>query len=108
MTERLAPSTSQPRLRRFDPRWWQICCLSGLLCYGLFWLSFDTPLAQVAVTIGTAMLVQLGLTRTLRIPGFEWKSALISGLGLCFLFRSNFLWMAALTAALAIGSKFLI
>ena len=102
------PETAAPRPRRFDPRWWQICCLSGLLCYGLFHLSFDTPPIQIAVTIGTAMLVQLAMTRMLKIPGFEWKSALISGLGLCFLFRSNFWWMAALTAALAIASKFLI
>jgi len=94
--------------RRFDPRWWQICCLSGLLTYGLFWLSFDVPAVQVAATIGTALGVQWILTRALKIPTFEWKSALISGLGLCFLFRSNEWWLAAVTASIAIGSKFFI
>jgi Na+-transporting NADH:ubiquinone oxidoreductase subunit NqrB len=94
--------------RRFDPRWWQICCLSGLLTYGLFWLSFDLPAIQVAATIGTALGVQWILTRALKIPVFEWKSAVISGLGLCFLFRANVWWLAAVTAAIAIGSKFFI
>ena len=108
MTTEQATQPSPQGARRFDPRWWQICCLSGLLTYGLFRLSFDVPPLQIVATIGTALGVQLALTRALRIPGFEWKSALISGLGLCFLFRSNFWWMAALTAALAIGSKFLI
>jgi Na+-transporting NADH:ubiquinone oxidoreductase subunit NqrB len=94
--------------RRFDPRWWQICCLGGLLTYGLFWLSFDVPPIQVVATIGTAMVVQWVLTRALKIPIFEWKSALISGLGLCFLFRANEWWLAAVTALIAIGSKFFI
>jgi hypothetical protein len=63
--------------RRFDPRWWQICCLSVLLTYGLYWLSFDVAPVQVIATIGTAMAVQWALTRALKIPTFEWKSALI-------------------------------
>src|SRR5436190_421858 len=81
--------------RRFDPRWWQICCLSGLLTYGVFWLSFDVPPIQIAATIGTALAVQWVLTRALKVPTFEWKSALISGLGLCFLFRASEWWLAA-------------
>jgi Na+-transporting NADH:ubiquinone oxidoreductase subunit NqrB len=94
--------------RNLDPRWWQIFCLTGLLTYGLFRLSFDKPPIQIAATIGTALLVQLGLTRALKLHPFEWKSALISGLGLCFLFRANDWRLSVLTAALAIGSKFLI
>ena len=102
-----APSLARSS-RRFDPRWWQICCLSGLLTFGLFWLSFDVPAIQVVATIGTALGLQWVLTRALKIPTFEWKSALISGLGLCFLFRANDWWLAAATAAIAIGSKFFI
>jgi Na+-transporting NADH:ubiquinone oxidoreductase subunit NqrB len=98
----------QPHGRRFDPRWWQIFCLGGLLTYGLLRLHFDTPVIQVAATIGTAMLVQLAFTKLFRVPTFEWKSALISGFGLCFLFRANDWRLAVLCAFLAIGSKFLI
>lgn len=97
-----------PSSRRFDPRWWQICCLSGLLTYGLFWLSLDVSRIQIAATIGTALAVQWILTRALKLSGFEWKSALISGLGLCFLFRANDWRLAAATASIAIGSKFFI
>jgi enediyne biosynthesis protein E5 len=100
--------STRPPGRRFDPRWWQICCLGSLLTYGLFRLNFDTPAIQVAATIGTALLVQLAFTRLFRIPIFEWKSALISGFGLCFLFRANDWRLAVLCAAIAIGSKFLI
>jgi Na+-transporting NADH:ubiquinone oxidoreductase subunit NqrB len=94
--------------RRFDPRWWQIACLGSLLLYGLFRLGFDVSPAQIVLTIGTAMAVQWTCTRALRIPGFEWKSALISGIGLCFLFRADAIWLAVLAAFLAIGSKFFI
>jgi Na+-transporting NADH:ubiquinone oxidoreductase subunit NqrB len=100
--------STRPPGRRFDPRWWQICCLGSLLTYGLLRLNFDTPAIQVAATIGTALLVQLAFTRLFRIPTFEWKSALISGFGLCFLFRANDWRLAVLCAVIAIGSKFLI
>ncbi len=106
-TNGAAPSVARSS-RRFDPRWWQICCLSGLLTYGLFWLSFDKPPIQIAATIGTALVVQWALTRALKLHPFEWKSALISGLGLCFLFRANDWRLSVLAAALAIGSKFFI
>ena len=94
--------------RRFDPRWWQIICLGSLLTYGLFRLEFGTSWVQVAATITTAMAAQWAFTRLLKLPTFEWKSALISGFGLCFLFRANDWRLAVLCALLAIGSKFLI
>src|SRR6185503_2994618 len=100
--------SSGPPLRRFDPRWWQICCLGSLLTYGLLQLNFDTPAIQVAATIGTALTAQYLFTQLFRLPTFEWKSALISGFGLCFLFRANDWRLAVLCAAIAIGSKFLI
>lgn len=103
-----APLPEPASPRRYDPRWWQICCLGGLLTYGLLRLHFDTPAIQIAATIGTALGAQLLFTRLFRIPTFEWKSALISGLGLCFLFRANDWRLAALCAAIAIGSKFLV
>jgi enediyne biosynthesis protein E5 len=41
-------------------------------------------------------------------PGFDPRSALISGLSLCLLLRTNSLPPAGLTAAVAIASKFVL
>lgn len=42
------------------------------------------------------------------MPRFDPKSALISGLSLCLLLRTNDAWLAALTAVVAVGSKFVL
>src|SRR5262245_54396369 len=85
-----------------DPRHGQIATLGSLLIYGLFWLDFDLSAAQVAVTVATALLVQVAADRR------GVKSALISALSLCLLLRTNNLLWAAAAAAIAIGSKFVI
>jgi hypothetical protein len=92
-----------------DPRHGQIATLASLLVYGFGWLQFDLGLPQVAVTLVAALGVQrLGDAWT----GAPWrsgaKSALISGLSLCLLLRTDALWIAALAAAVAVGSKFVI
>jgi Na+-translocating ferredoxin:NAD+ oxidoreductase RnfD subunit len=94
---------------RADPRHGQILTLGSLLAYGLGWLGFDLGLAQMAVTVGTALAVQrLGDWWT----GAPWRSgarsALISALSLCLLLRTDALWTAAVGSAVAVGSKFLI
>jgi hypothetical protein len=108
-------TTLMPPLRRSltlfaaDPRHGQIATLASLLVYGLGWLQFDLSLPQVAVTLAAAVGAQrLGDAWT----GAPWrsgaKSALISGLSLCLLLRTDALWLAALAAAIAVGSKFVI
>jgi hypothetical protein len=108
-------TTLMPPLRRSltlfaaDPRHGQIATLASLLVYGLGWLQFDLGLPQVAVTLAAAVGTQrLGDAWT----GAPWrsgaKSALISGLSLCLLLRTDALWLAALAAAIAVGSKFVI
>ena len=92
-----------------DPRHGQILTLASLLTYGLGWLGFDLGLAQVAVTLASALAVQrVGDWWT----GAPWrsgaKSALISALSLCLLLRTDALWLAAVASAIAVGSKFLI
>ncbi len=92
-----------------DPRHGQILTLGSLLIYGLGWLQFDIGLAQVAVTVASALAVQrLGDWWT----GAPWhsgaKSALISALSLCLLLRTDALWMAAVGSTIAVGSKFLV
>ena len=98
--------------RRFhlpaDPRWYQIAILSSLLVYGLVELRFDLSLAQVAVTLGSALLIQPAFTRWLGLERFDPKSPLISGLSLCLLLRASWPPLAATAALVAIGSKFLL
>src|SRR5262245_40857474 len=89
-----------------DPRLYQIACLGGLLAYGVLGLHFDVGPAQIAVTLAAALLAQLLCGRLAGVPAFEPKSALISGLSLCLLLRTESLALAAAAAAIAVGSKF--
>lgn len=89
-----------------DARLYQITVLSALLAYGMWRLDFEVSPAQSAVSLGGVLLVQWLCTRLVRSPRFEWRSALISGLSLCLLCRTNSLWLAAATAIITIASKF--
>lgn len=91
-----------------DPRDYQISVLSGLLVYGLLALNFDIGIVQVAVTLGSVLLVQYACTRLWRLPRFDPKSALISGLSLCLLLRTNHLWLVPVAAVITIASKFVL
>ena len=97
-----------PKLFAPDPRWWQIAVLASLLIYGLTVLDFDIGAARAAVILSTALLAQWAATRIWHLPFFDPKSALISALSLCLLLRTRSLALAALIAAVAILSKFLI
>jgi Na+-translocating ferredoxin:NAD+ oxidoreductase RnfD subunit len=97
-----------PGRARLDPRLYQIAALSGLLLYGLASLRLDVSVARVAVVLSAALAAQLACTRVARLPAFEPRSALISGLSLCLLLRTNSALLAVLAAALAISSKFLL
>ena len=96
------------QLFALDPRLYQIASLSTLLLYGLGWLHFDVSVAQIAVTLGTALLTQYAGTRFYKLPGFDPLSALVSAVGLCIFLRADDLLVVALTAFVAIASKFLI
>jgi enediyne biosynthesis protein E5 len=90
---------------RFDPRLYQIAVLAGLLAYGLFVLRFDLGIGQAVVTLAAALGTQRLCSRLARIP-FDPKSALISGLSLCLLLRTESPFVAMAAAASAIASKF--
>jgi Na+-transporting NADH:ubiquinone oxidoreductase subunit NqrB len=94
------------RLR--DPRLYQIAVLSSLLVYGVLRLDLEVTAPRAAVLLGTALLCQLACTRLWHLPAFDPRSALISGLSLCLLLRTNSLFFAALAAAVTIASKFVI
>jgi Na+-transporting NADH:ubiquinone oxidoreductase subunit NqrB len=91
-----------------DPRLYQIAALSGLLIYGLGWLDFEVSPAQAALTLGGTLFTQWACSRLWRLPRFDWRSALISGLSLCLLLRTDHLVLALAGALLAIASKFLL
>src|SRR5215467_9067692 len=91
---------------RWDPRLYQIATLAGLLGYGNVWLGLDVEPRTAAVILVTALAAQLAATRATGGCRFDPRSALISGLSLCLLLRTDSLALAGLTAALAIASKF--
>ena len=91
-----------------DPRWFQISALSALLVYGMARLQFEIAPAQAAGTLAAVLLAQFAGTRCARLPTFDPKSALISGLSLCLLLRTNSLALAAAAGGITIASKFLL
>jgi Na+-transporting NADH:ubiquinone oxidoreductase subunit NqrB len=91
-----------------DPRLYQIATLSVLLGYGLARLGFDVPALHAVLILGTTLLTQLACTRLWRLPRFDPRSALISGLSLCLLLRSGSPGIAVAASVVAIAGKFLI
>src|SRR4051794_17777386 len=96
------------RIRGLDPRLYQITSLSCLLVYGFVALSFEITPLQAGLTLAAALGTQFVCTKIWKLPVFDPKSALISGLSLCLLLRTNNVWLAAAAAAIAIASKFVI
>jgi Na+-transporting NADH:ubiquinone oxidoreductase subunit NqrB len=58
--------------------------------------------------LAAALLTQYACTRLWKLPAFDPRSALISGLSLCLLLRTNSTGLAIAAAAVTIASKFLI
>ena len=99
--------STRPR-SSLDPRYYQIAVLSGLLLYGLGFLHFDITPDRAALLLGTALLTQYVCTKLWKLPQFDPKSALISGLSLCLLCRTNDALVAVLAAVVTISSKFIV
>jgi Na+-transporting NADH:ubiquinone oxidoreductase subunit NqrB len=100
----LHPSTLRLGLR--DPRHYQIAVLGSLLVYGVTRLDLEVRLVQAAAMLATALVIQYACSRLWRLPAFDPRSALISGLSLCLLLRTNSLALALAAAAVTIVSKF--
>ena len=104
----LASGATPPRARpRWDPRLYQIATLGGLLGYGMLALGLDVKPATVVVLLASVLGVQLIGARAAGGRFDPW-SALISGLSLCLLLRTDTLALAVVAAGLAIASKFLV
>lgn len=91
-----------------DARFYQIAFQLAFLIYGTWVLGWDQEVFRILVLILTTLLTQ---TLFILAGKQEWhslRSALITGLGLSLLLRSNELWVLVLAAFIAISSKFLL
>jgi Na+-translocating ferredoxin:NAD+ oxidoreductase RnfD subunit len=93
---------------RNDPRLYQIAVLGSLLIYGLLRLEFEVTIGRASLIIGSVLLTQYCCSRVWELPVFDPRSALISGLSLCLMLRTNSAWLAVLAAVVTIASKFLV
>ena len=92
---------------RSDPRHYQITALAFLLLFGLVRLRLDVELARSAAILITVLVAQFSCGQLWKLPMFDVRSALISGLSLCLLLRTNSTALAGATAVAAIISKFI-
>ena len=91
-----------------DPRLYQILLLAALLVYGVTRLELEIQPLRALLLLATALLTQYACTRLWRLPAFDPRSALISGLSLCLLLRTNSVALAVLAAVVTIASKFVL
>jgi Na+-transporting NADH:ubiquinone oxidoreductase subunit NqrB len=99
---------STVRLIPKDPRLYQITVLGLLLAYGVGWLDFEVQAAQAGLILSTGLIAQYVCTRIWKLAAYDPQSALISGLSLCLLLRTNVTGLAVAAALIAIGSKFVL
>jgi Na+-transporting NADH:ubiquinone oxidoreductase subunit NqrB len=91
-----------------DPRYFQIAVLSALWLYGLRSFDFGMPFGQSVLTLTAALGFQCLFSKIYKLPVFDPRSPLISGLSLCLLLRAGSPWLAVAAAGITIGSKFLV
>jgi Na+-transporting NADH:ubiquinone oxidoreductase subunit NqrB len=91
-----------------DPRPLMAAIMATLVVAGIRFLGFDITPAHVATVIVGALATQWVCTRLTGLPRFDPMSALISGLGLSLLARTDSLVLALTTAILSIASKFVL
>src|SRR5207253_9818763 len=91
-----------------DPRHYQIAVLASLLAYGLFFLDFEISRTMAGVILVAVLGAQYACSNIWKIPRFDPRSALISGLSLCLLLRTNSIPLAILAATITISSKFVL
>lgn len=91
-----------------DPRTYQILVLSSLLVYGVVRLDLEVRPGRALLLLAAVLLTQVACTRLWRLPAVDPRSALISGLSLCLLLRTNSAALALVAAVITVASKFLI
>jgi Na+-transporting NADH:ubiquinone oxidoreductase subunit NqrB len=106
MTGKATPVAPAPP--QLDPRLYQISMLAALLAYGILRLDFEITAGRAALTLAVVLLTQYACTRFWSLPAYDSRSALISGLSLCLLLRTNSTGLAIAAAAITIASKFVV
>ncbi|MCB9245280.1 MAG: RnfABCDGE type electron transport complex subunit D [Flavobacteriales bacterium] len=91
-----------------DPRYFQILFLSSFLAFGVFSLGWSVQLQNYLLIITTCLTVQALAIYYLDLPLHSLRSALITSLGLCLLFKAGEPAYFILAGLLAIGSKFVL
>jgi Na+-transporting NADH:ubiquinone oxidoreductase subunit NqrB len=102
-----ATTAAGARTRR-DPRLYQIFILASLFGYGMLVLDFEIAGGRAAAILAMALLTQYGCTQLWKLPAFDPRSALISGLSLCLMLRTNSLGLALTATIITIASKFVL
>lgn len=95
-------------LRLRDPRLYQIAVLASLLVYGVTRLDLEVRLPFALAMLGAVLAAQYACTRLWKLPAFDPRSALISGLSLCLLLRTNSVLLAVVAAVITIAGKFVL
>ena len=97
-----------PSASRFwsDARHYQIVALATLLIYNIGWLDFGARPINSTLAIVGALATQAVCTWWFKLPAFDPRSPLITGLSLSLLLRADDPWLHALAGVIAIGSKF--
>ena len=91
-----------------DARHFQIIYLGSFLIFGIAFLQWENSFVKFGLTVGSAILTQLVFSYFTTKNYVSWKSALITSLGLCLLFKANVLPTVLIASFIAIASKFLI
>jgi Na+-transporting NADH:ubiquinone oxidoreductase subunit NqrB len=82
--------------------------LASLLVYGMASLDFDMTVARASLLLVTVVVSQAVCDRADGRRPVNIRSALISGLSLCLLLRTNRTDLAVVAAVITIGAKFLV
>ena len=91
-----------------DPRYYQIMVLTVLVAFGIAVLNFGIRLENALAIVFSALIVQYLASRYIGRIRFDPLSPIITALSLTLLLRTDVVAVAALAAAIAISSKFLL
>lgn len=91
-----------------DARDFQIIFLSTFLMYGIWFLNWDLNILAYSIVFTSCILSQLFAQKIFDLPSHSIKSAIITALGLCLLFKANSLATYALVGMFSILGKFVI
>lgn len=91
-----------------DARDFQIVFLSLFLLYGIWFLGWDANVVAYGTIFISCLLAQWLGIKLYKIPTHSIKSAIITAVGLCLLFKANSVATYTLVGVLSILSKFVV